>query len=149
MKLILKKKVDNLGEIGEVVDVKNGYARNYLLPRGLAARVSKGVMQEIEAARRREDEKQKARMTELRTAIEQLSDASVTITAKVNEEGRLFGSVGPGEVAGALQADGFTRITEAMVRMEEQIKEPGVFEVLVHLSPEAEAACKVWVVPEE
>ena len=149
MKLILRKSVDQLGDVGDVVNVKTGYARNYLLPRGIAARASKGVMQEIEAAMRREAEVVKERDQELRAMVDQLNDASVTIQAKVNEDGRLFGSIGPKEIAEALQADGFTRVTPEMIRLEDHFKEPGVFEAPVHVTADAEAVCKVWVVPEE
>lgn len=149
MKVVLKENVEHLGRIGDVVDVKPGYARNYLLPRGLALRVGPGVMQEIEARRRREAERQKEELKELQAVAEQLASASVTITAKVNEEGRLFGSVSGREIAAGLQADGFARIRPEMIALEEPIKEPGVFEVEVRLTAELAATCKVWVVPEE
>jgi len=149
MKVILKRSIENLGQIGDVVEVKKGYARNYLFPRDLAARVAPGVMQEIEARRRQERERQAAEQTELRSLAEQLATASITVTAKVNEEGRLFGSVGAREIVAALASDGFGRITAEMIALEEPFKEPGVFEVPIRLAPDIEATCKVWVVPEE
>ena len=149
MKVILKQNLENLGAIGAIVDVKRGYARNYLLPRDLAAAVAPGVMEEIEARRRQEAEQEKAVESELRSLADQLGSTSVTITAKVNEEGRLFGSVGVKEIIAALAADGFTRVTSEMVAQAEPFKEPGVFEVPIKLNPEIEAICKVWVVPEE
>ena len=148
MKLILKQDVESLGKIGEVVDVKSGYARNFLLPRGIAAKITPGISQEIEARKRREVRVQEERDKELRSLAEQLTSASITITAKVNPEGRLFGSVGGKEVAAALNADGFTKITPEMIEIPEAIKEPGVYELKARLSPEISAACRIWIVPE-
>lgn len=148
MKLVLKQDVGTLGKIGDVVDVKPGYARNYLLPRGLAAEMNPGVMQEIEARRRRETHLLEEREKELRSLAEQLASSSITLTAKVNPEGRLFGSVSAKEVAGALAADGFARITPEMIEIADPIKEPGVYEVAVRLSPDLAATCRVWIVPE-
>ena len=149
MKLILMQSVESLGRIGDVVDVKPGYARNFLLPRGLAAKIRPGIMEQIEAKKKIETQKQAELTTELRSIAEQLDAASVTISAKVNPEGRLFGSVGPKEIAAALAADGFAQVTADMIEIEEPLKDSGVFEVPVRLSPDIKAICKIWVVPEE
>lgn len=149
MKLVLKENVEHLGRIGDVVEVKAGYARNFLLPRGLAAHVGPGITQEIEARRRREAERLKEELKELQAVAEQLAGVSLTIPAKVNEEGRLFGSVSGREIAAGLQAEGFARITAEMIVLPEPIKEPGVFDVEVRLTADVAATCKVWVVPEE
>jgi large subunit ribosomal protein L9 len=148
MKLILKQNVENLGKIGDVVEVKPGYARNFLVPRGLAAAVTPGISQEIEARKRKENRMQEERDKELRSLAEQLASASITLTAKINPEGRLFGSVGAKEVAAALNADGFTKITADMIEIAEAIKEPGVYELKAKLSPEISATCRIWIVPE-
>ena len=148
MKLILKQNVENLGKMGEVVEVKSGYARNFLLPKGIAAKVAPGIAQEIEARRRREGRVQEERDKELRSLAEQLATASITITAKINPEGRLFGSVGAKDVAAALNADGFTKITPEMIEVPDAIKEPGVYELKAKLSPEISATCRIWIVPE-
>jgi large subunit ribosomal protein L9 len=148
MKLILKQDVTDLGKIGDMVEVKMGFARNFLLPRGLAAEVTPDVTRQIEAARRRSLRAQQERDKELRSLAEQLAGASITIAAKVNPEGRLFGSVGPKEVAAALAADGFTHITPEMIEITDAVKETGVFEAKVKLSADVIATCRIWIVPE-
>ena len=148
MKVILRENVDKVGKVGDVVEVKRGFAVNYLLPKALAAEVRPGIMQEVEARKRREARAQEERTKETRSLADQLSAASITLPMKVNPEGRLFGSVGPKEIAAALVADGFARVTEEMVVLTDPIKEPGVYEVDVNLGEDISAKCKVWIVPE-
>jgi large subunit ribosomal protein L9 len=148
MKLILKQNVEKVGKIGEVVEVKPGFARNYLLPRGMASHVTPGITQEIEAKARREAKAQAERDKEMRSIADQLGAASVTIPAKVNPEGRLFGSVGAKDIQAALAADGFGTVTEAMIEMPESLKEPGVYEINIKLSGEIAAKTRIWIVPE-
>lgn len=149
MKLILMQKVESLGATGDVVDVKPGYARNYLLPRGLAAKIRPGIMEQIEAKKKIEAQQQAERDSELRSIAEQIDAASITIPAKTNPEGRLFGSVGPKEIAAAIAADGFSSVQPDMIELEEPLKDSGVFEVPVRFAPEIKAVCKIWIVPEE
>lgn len=147
MQLLLKKDVEKLGQIGDIVDVKNGYARNYLLPRGLAVPVNESNLRMVESAKASRSEALARQQEELRQLADRLAGASVTIPAKANEEGHLFGSVSAQQIADALVREGF-QVAERMVRLEEPLKEVGVYEVPIQLNPELAPSCKVWVVGE-
>ena len=148
MELLLRDDVPKLGRRGEVVNVASGYARNYLIPQGLAIKVDPGNVKLVEAERHRIAMVERHRLDDLRSISEQLSQVSVTIRANATEEGHLFGSVTERDVAEALKGENFS-ITETMVRMESHLKELGMFEVKVHLDDEVEATVKVWVTPAE
>ena len=169
MQVILLEPIPSLGERGDIVKVSTGYARNFLLPKRKAAPVSKGAMQQAEAARRREDRHRAEQQQALEQLAERIAATSCTITAAANEEGHLYGSVGAADIAEHLNrqlaqgglvvpeplasAGGF-KVTEAMVGLEEHIKELGVYSVPVNVSQETEAGpvpvatVKVWVVQE-
>ena len=148
MELLLKQNVEHLGRTGDVVDVKPGYARNYLLPRGLAVLVTKGNMAEVERARSQALAEEEARLAGLKDLGAKLADVSVTIEGKANEEGHLFGSVNAAQIAAALR-DKDVPVDEKMVRLESPLKEIGVYDVTVHLHADVEAAIKVWVVQQK
>ncbi|MAD34784.1 MAG: 50S ribosomal protein L9 [Planctomycetes bacterium] len=148
MELLLKQNVEHLGRTGDVVDVKPGYARNYLLPRGLAVLVTKGNMAEVERARSQALAEEEARLAGLKDLGAKLADVSVTIEGKANEEGHLFGSVNAAQIAAALR-DKDVPVDEKMVRLESPLKEIGVYDVSVHLHADVEAAIKVWVVQQK
>ena len=148
MKLVLKEDVDGLGRMGDVVEVKDGHARNYLLPRGLATTVTDANLRQIETRQHRLVSEQEQEVQELQGLAEQLAGGSFTIAVKANPEGHLFGSVGVRQIADTLAAEGFTRVTEEMIALEEPIRELGVVEVPVRLSEDISAVCKVWVVQE-
>ena len=148
MELLLKQNVEHLGRTGDVVDVKPGYARNYLLPRGLAVLVTKGNMAEVERARSQALAEEEARLAGLKDLGAKLADVSVTIEGKANEEGHLFGSVNAAQIAAALRDKGVP-VDEKMVRLESPLKEIGVYDVSVHLHADVEAAIKVWVVQQK
>jgi large subunit ribosomal protein L9 len=147
MELILIKPVANLGACGDVVKVAEGYARNYLLPKKLARPVSTSAAEQAAAAKRKVEKAEAERRQALQQVAERLAAASCTMAAAATEEGHLYGSVSPADVAKHLQADGF-EVTEAMVKLDEHIKELGVFPVVVALAPDVEATVKVWVVKE-
>lgn len=148
MELLLKQNVQHLGRIGEVVKVKTGYARNYLLPRGLAVMVTKSNVAEIERARAQALVEEQNRVTGLKEMAGKLAEASVTIEGKANAEGHLFGSVTAVHIAAALRDKGMA-IDDKQIRLEQPLKEIGVFEVPVHLHAEVEATVKVWVVQQK
>ena len=147
--MLLLDDVDNLGKAGEVVRVAPGYARNFLVPQGLAEPVT-------EAAKRRlaklQAEREAARKAELEAAQKLaagLKDAKVTIRAKVAEGGEeLYGSVDAAQIAKAIQLLGFPEVTSEMVGLEENIKTLGTFDVPVKLHPAVEQTVKLWVVAE-
>jgi len=147
MQVLLRKPVERLGDIGDVVNVKPGYARNYLLTRGFAVSLTAGNIRRVEIEKKRNEEARVQREHELADLSERLQAASVTIAAKANEEGHLFGSVGAAQIAELLQADGYA-VEERMIALSEPIRELGVVEVPIHITPELVSSCKVWVVAE-
>ena len=145
MQVLLKQAVENLGILGDVVDVKAGYGRNYLLPLGIAIKVSTANLQMIERERKLALTQELARVGNLKLLADSLAEGSVTIEGRANEEGHLFGSVNAGQIAAALRERGLP-IDEKQVRLEHPLKEIGVFDVPVHLHADVEASTKVWVV---
>lgn len=148
MELLLKQNVENLGRTGDVVDVRPGYARNFLLPRGMAVLVTKSNMVEVQRARAAAHAEEQARIETLKGLAEKLSEASVTIEGKANEEGHLFGSVSAAQIAAALREKEIP-VDDKQVRLENPLKEIGVYDVAVHLHADVEASIKVWVVQQK
>jgi large subunit ribosomal protein L9 len=147
MQLLLKKDVKHLGKRGQVVNVATGYGRNFLLPRGVAVPVNPDNMKMIEAERKRSDAAEAKRRAGLVEIAEAVGKLSITIQARANEEGHLFGSVGPDEIAAAVKDEGF-EVHAGMIALEKPVKELGVFEVDIRLDPEVVSRVKVWVVGE-
>jgi len=145
MEVLLRENIAKLGKRGDVVTVRDGYARNLLLPKGMAIRVRRGDLKVIEEERKRLAKIALKERLEKEELAERLKDASVTIAAAATEEGHLFGSVGPEEVAQALTKE-VTPVEPGAVRMEAHIKELGVYDVTVHVSQDLEVAVKVWVI---
>lgn len=146
IELLLIQSVDHLGKQGEVVSVKPGYARNYLLPQGLAAIATDHHKRMIDKHKARLQEIQNARLAGLRELADQLAKQSITIEANANEEGHLYGSVGAADIVSALKRNDVT-ITADQVRLKGLLKELGLYTVNIHLGHEVEAELKVWVVP--
>lgn len=146
IELLLIQSVDHLGKQGDVVSVKPGYARNYLLPQGLAALATDHHKRMIEKHRARLQDIQNARLAGLRAQADELARQSVTIEANANDEGHLYGSVGATEIVNALKRAEIA-ITADQVRLRGPLKELGLYTVLIHLGHEIEAELKVWVVP--
>lgn len=148
MELLLKKNVDKLGRIGDVVKVREGYARNYLLPKGLATTVSPANLKLIEKEKIRMELQLKEEMERLQGVLEKISAASCTIRAKANEEGRLFGSVTAVHIADALAKEGYPVDKETVI-LDSPIKVCGEFDVTIALNLELQTKCKVVVIKEE
>jgi large subunit ribosomal protein L9 len=148
MELLLKQNVEHVGRIGDVVKVKPGYARNYLLPRGLAVMVTKTNVAEIERARAAAMAEEVQRVAGLKDLAANIAEASDTIDGRANAEGHLFGSVTGSNVAAALREKGLP-VEDKQVRLENPLKEIGVYDVLVHLHADVEAKVKVWVVQQK
>ena len=146
IQLLLIQSVDHLGKQGDVVEVKPGYANNYLLPQGLATLASDHHKRMVEKHRAKLLEIEKARLKDLQGLAEALAKQSVTIEANANDEGHLYGSVGAAEIVNALKQAEFT-IKPDQVRLEGPLKELGLYTVKVHLHQEIDADLKVWVVP--
>jgi large subunit ribosomal protein L9 len=146
VELLLIQSVDHVGAQGDVVEVKRGYAMNYLLPQGLATVATDHHKRMVEKHKTRLQEIQNARMAGLREMAANLERQSVTIEANANDEGHLYGSVGATEIVAALKRNEVT-ITADQVRLKGPLKELGLYTVLIHMGHEIEAELKVWVVP--
>ena len=144
--LLLVQSVDHLGAQGDVVAVRAGYARNFLLPQGLATIATDHHKRMIDKHKARLQEIQNVRLAGLRAIADELARQSITIEANANDEGHLYGSVGAPEIASALKAASIT-ITSDQVRLQGPLKELGLYTVKVHIGPGVEADLKVWVVP--
>lgn len=148
MELLLKQNVEHLGRIGDVVKVRSGYARNFLLPRGLAVAVTKSNLAEIERARAVALAEEQQRVAGMRDLAQKLAEASVTVEGRANAEGHLFGSVTAAQIAAALRDKGVA-VDDKQVRLAQPLKEIGVYDVPVHLHATVEATVKVWVVQQK
>lgn len=147
MQVLLRKDIERLGRIGDVVDVKPGYARNYLLPRGVAVTLIPANIRRVQIEKKKNEAERLLQEQELNGLAERLKSASITIAAKANEEGHLFGSVNAAQIAEMLQSEGY-KVDEKMVELAEPIKEVGVIEVPIQVKPGLVSSCKVWVVAE-
>lgn len=148
VQVILRSDVDSLGRAGDLVDVKPGYARNYLIPQGLALEASAGNRRHYEELRRQSSRtaaREKDHAEELAVELEGLS---LTFSARAGEEGRLFGSVTNADIVGELEKLGHD-IDRRDIMLEEPIKELGVFRVAVDLHAEVRPELRIWVVAEE
>ena len=146
IELLLVQAVDHLGKQGDVVAVKAGYALNYLLPQGLATYATDHHKRMVEKHRAQLEQIEKARLAGLRVQADELGKQSVTIEANANDEGHLYGSVGPQDIVNALKRNKVT-ITQDQVRLTGPLKELGLYTVKIPLAHESETEVKVWVVP--
>jgi large subunit ribosomal protein L9 len=148
MELILLQRVTNLGNLGDKVTVKPGYGRNYLVPQGKAVPATPANLAEFEARRAEYEAKAKAIADEAQARLGKLEGASVTIYANASTEGKLYGSVGPRDIAEALSKQ-YVKVEKSEVVMGEgPIRNTGEFEVVVHLHADVETTVKVVVQPE-
>ena len=146
MQIILMEKVVNLGQLGDVVKVKDGYARNYLIPQGKAKRVTPENLAFFEARRAELEAAAAAKKASAESRAAQLAELEVTITAVAGDEGKLFGSIGTHDIAEALTASG-VEVAKAEVRLPNgTIRQVGEFDVAVHLHTDVETTVKVIVV---
>jgi large subunit ribosomal protein L9 len=145
MEVILRQAVEKLGHPGDIVNVSNGYARNYLLPRGVAYLATEGNKRRIAQERQRLEAAEEARRANAREMASKLEQVSLTFSARVGEEGKLFGSVTSGDIAQQLAAQGFA-IEKRHVELHEPIKALGVYRVPVRLHADVHPEIKVWVI---
>ena len=146
MKVILQENVANLGKVGEIVKVKDGYGRNYLVPNQLAVIADERNVARMEHQRRTADARAQKLLGEAKTLAEKLSQTAVTIRRQAGEENKIFGSVTNRDIAEALAAEGFAIDKKQIVVDESIIKNLGVFNVAVKLAPEVSADVKVYVI---
>lgn len=132
MKIILLQDISKVGKKYEVKNVKDGYGRNFLLPRKLAELATPGNLKNLEARKIAEEEKKKRTEQKLLQTYEQLKDKEIIVSARANEEGELYGSVGVAEIAEELKKQGF-EIPEEHIKLEEKIKKTGEYEVPIQI----------------
>lgn len=146
IELLLIQSVEHLGDQGDVVEVRPGFAHNYLIPQGLATVATDHHRRMVEKHRARLREIEKARLSKLRTFADELQKESITIEANANDEGHLYGSVGAPEIVAALKQNDIS-LTADQIKLEGPLKELGLYTVKVRVAKEVEAELKVWVVP--
>jgi large subunit ribosomal protein L9 len=146
MELILLQKVRNLGTLGDKVDVKPGYGRNYLLPQGKAVRANAANLAAFEQQRAEYEAKAGTMLTDAEARKVKLADASVTISAHASAEGKLFGSVGPRDIAEALGAAGHAVNKGEVILGEGPLRNTGEYDVVVSLHADVQTTVKVIVV---
>jgi len=149
MELILLEKVRNLGNLGDKVKVKPGYGRNYLLPQGKAVRVNAENLAAFEARRAEYEAKANKLLTDAESRKAKLVDVCVTISANASPEGKLYGSVGPREIADALQAAGHDIHKNEVIQGEGPIRHIGEYDVVISLHADVQSSVKVTVVGEK
>jgi len=146
MKVLLRQDVPALGTIGEIVDVKVGYARNYLLPRRLGVEPTPANLKRVEEEKVQRELAAKQHLDTLKAVAAKMNGLSVTIKAKANELGHLFGSVNEQQIAEALAAEGY-KVAAAQVALAAPIRTLDKFRVPIRLAEGVEAEIDVWVVP--
>jgi len=146
MHVLLTNKVPHVGEPGDLVKVRPGFARNYLLPQGLATFATPHNLRVVEKHRERLRALEAARRADLMALAAQISQRSLTIEANANEDGHLYGSVNADQIAAALKTEGFA-ITTEQVRIEGPLKELGLYMIKLHLGQDIDTEVKLWVVP--
>ncbi|MEX2421099.1 MAG: 50S ribosomal protein L9 [Actinomycetota bacterium] len=149
MKIILQKPVDKLGVPGDVVEVADGYARNYLMPRGLAVKATKGGVKHVDSLQRAHTVRVNEEKAEAEQLAQRLIATPVQVSAHAGDEGKLFGSVTPSDVAEAIERQLGVRIDRHDVHLDEPIRSVGAHEVQVHLSAGVDPVISVEVVPDE
>ncbi|MCX5767192.1 MAG: 50S ribosomal protein L9 [Gemmatimonadetes bacterium] len=146
MEVILREAVDKLGHPGDIVTVSSGFARNFLLPRGVAYEATPGNKKRIALEKGRLEAAENERIAAAQEIANRLEALSLTFSARVGEEGKLFGSVTAADILHQLEAQGFTQVEKRMIDLPEPIRELGVFKVTVRLHADVKPEVKVWVI---
>ncbi|NMB81206.1 MAG: 50S ribosomal protein L9 [Ignavibacteria bacterium] len=147
MKVILRKNFDQLGKVGDVVNVKDGYARNYLIPRQIAYQATAGNIRALEEEKKQILKKEAKELESAQKLASELEKISITIPVKVGEEDKIFGSVTHQMIADAIKEKGF-EIDKLKIDITETIKALGIYTISVKLHPSVTASVKTWVVRE-
>ena len=145
MEVILRQAVEKLGGPGDVVKVSNGYARNFLLPRGIAFEATPGNLKRIAQEKSRLEAEENQRKTAAQGLAEKLEQVSLTFSARVGEEGKLFGSVTAADIQAQLETQGF-HIERRQIDLHEPIKALGVYRVPIRLHADVRPEVRVWVI---
>jgi large subunit ribosomal protein L9 len=145
MKVILQKPVDKLGVPGDVVEVADGYARNYLMPRGMAVKAPKGGVKHVESLKRAHTSRVNVAKAEAEQVASRLIATPIAVEAHAGEEGKLFGSVTASDIARAIDEQAGIRVDRHDVHLDEPIRSVGTHEVRVHVFPEVDPVISVEV----
>lgn len=145
MKVILLEAIDKLGKIGDIVTVKEGFARNFLIPNKKARPATAGNMKVLESAKKKEAVETAKQVEAAQALANRISNLSLTISAQAGDEEKLFGSVTADTVSDALKEEGVT-IDKKDVIIEEPIKKLGVYQITVKVHPEVKASLRLWIV---
>ena len=145
MEVILRQSVENLGAPGDVVTVSNGFARNFLLPRGVAYQATEGNKKRIAHEKARLEAAESQRRDTAQSLAAKLEEVSITFAARVGEEGKLFGSVTAADIAQQLEAQGH-HVEKRQIDLHEPIKALGVYRVPIRLHADVKPEIKVWVI---
>lgn len=146
MEVILRAAVDNLGEPGDIVKVSNGFARNFLIPRGVAYEATEGNKRRIAQEKARLEAAEATRREAAQSVATRLEPVQLTFSVRVGDEGKLFGSVTATDIANQLHAQGFAEVEKRMIELHEPIKALGVYKVPVRLHAGVHPEIKVWVI---
>ncbi|GAA4618007.1 50S ribosomal protein L9 [Actinoallomurus liliacearum] len=145
MKLILTQQVAGLGAPGEVVEVKDGYGRNYLIPRGFGIQWTRGAEKQIDSIRKARAAREIASVEQAEAISKDLQKLKVRLRTRAGESGRLFGAVTPADIAGAVKASGGPELDKRRIEVRNPIKTVGSHEVAVRLHPEVSAKISLEV----
>ncbi|MDY6913636.1 MAG: 50S ribosomal protein L9 [Planctomycetota bacterium] len=146
MKVLLRQNVMNLGKIGEVVDVKPGYARNYLLPQNLAAAPTEANLKAIEADKQRYLNQLAEEQATFKAKADAVAGKEITLSARANEEGQLYGSIGPAQIIAALMKDGID-VEAKNVILTKPLQQLDKYDVQLRFTDDISATIHIWVVP--
>ncbi|HWS46357.1 MAG TPA: 50S ribosomal protein L9 [Acidimicrobiia bacterium] len=145
MRIVLRADVENLGKKGDLVDVADGYARNYLVPRGLALKATSGIQRQADAMRRNRDVRDARDRDAAQAVAAQFADRTITIKARAGAEGKLFGSVTSADVADAIQRHLGVEVDRRKIGLDEPLKELGPVDLVIRLHPDVVANVHVEV----
>ena len=145
MEVILRQAIDNLGHPGDIVKVSPGYARNFLLPRGLAYEATAGNKKRIAQEKARLESAETSRRDAASDVAKKIEEVSLSFSARVGEEGKLFGSITSADIAQQLEAQGI-HVEKRMIDLHEPIKALGVYRIPVRLHADVRPEVKVWVI---
>lgn len=148
MEVVLMKDYENLGKALDVVPVKNGYARNFLIPQGIAVPATEGNKKRVAEAKNIAEKREGKKIAEAKEIADKIAEIPCTIPVKVGEEDKIYGSVSSQEISDFLKKEGFN-VEKRQVALEEPIKQLGVYTVTINLYRTVSANLKVWVVKED
>jgi large subunit ribosomal protein L9 len=150
LKVILRQDVPELGQSGDIVTVKPGYARNFLLPRGMAFEATSANIKQLEGEKKRGETRSKQQYLEARRQSSQLENVSLTFHANAGEEGKLFGSITSADIAERLGQQNLDfQIDKRDIELDEPIKSLGVYNVPIRLHADVKPEIKVWVIKQD